>query len=261
MFKLTHPDLPVVAEARSPAPAIVITPNAGEAFSLDPLAKLKQVSNPFSIPIVPNPPYVVTGYLYRIAKNASETIALLNARDWWQTDDFLYAIVPQRQTIVIEFDSTEFVFPVYEASSYGFSLAGLLEGATIVSLTVGGSRYTIGSSLIQTGNTLTFTPQESVRHGERMTLRATVTKSTEPYAIVHSMDFTETALREVAQIQHLAFTYQRSLTLNFQSYQFRWIPRKADLFLPMNWEFTIARSSQALEIHRSKTIGVVNFNG
>ena len=260
MIELTHPDLPLTPERRSPSPTIVITPNEGDVFSIDPLAKLKQVANPFTIPNIPNPPYVGKGYLFRIPKTSSETIALFSVPDWWQTDRYFYAIAGQRETIAYEFDSETYTFPAYAASSYGFRLTGLLEDSTIVSLTVGGSRYTIGANLVQDGNTLTFTPQESVRYGSRISIHATATKTTEPYAIVHTMDFSNTILREVAQIQHLAFTYTRSLSLDFQLYQFRWVPRVADLFLPMNWEYTIAQSNGKTNIY-GKTIGIVNFNG
>jgi hypothetical protein len=260
MIELTHPDLPLTPEIRSPSPTIAITSNEGDVFSIDPLAKLRQVSNPFSIPVIPNPPYVGKGYLYRIPKTSVETIALSSVRDWWQTEQYFYAIAKERQTIVYELDSDTYTFPAYGASSYGFRLTGLLEDSTIVSLTVGGSRYTIGANLVQTGNTLTFTPQESVRYGSRITIHATATKTTDPYAIVHTMDFSNTALREVAEIQHLAFTYTRSLSLDFQLYQFRWVPQVADLFLPMNWEYTIAQPPGRVDTI-GKTIGIVNFNG
>lgn len=260
MIELTHPDLPLTPEIRSPSPTIAITLNEGDVFSIDPLAKLKQVSNPFTIPNIPNPPYVGRGYLYRIPKLASETIALSSVPDWWQTEQYFYLITGQRETIAYHFDSETYTFPAYEASSYGFRLTGLLENSTIVSLTVGGSRYTIGAYLIQNGNTLTFTPQENIRYRSRISIHATATKTTEPYAIVHTMDFSNTTLSQVAQIQHLAFTYTRSLNLDFQLYQFRWVPRVADLFLPMNWEYTIAQPTGRVDTI-GKTIGIVNFNG
>lgn len=264
MFQLNNEDLPAIAEIPSPAPIITIAGGKGDVFSIDPLAQLKRVSNAFAIPVVPNPPWSPRGYLYRFPKDDTATIvSMTGIRDWWQTPEYVYAIVPERQTIAYTVESTSFVFPIYDSAQYGFELeeASLMEGATITSLSVGGSVYQIGANLIQSGNTLTFIPLENIRDAEPITLKGSNSYNGNPYAIVHQMSFSETDLQEVVEIQHLAFTYQRSFRNNYSLYQFRWDieTRIVDLFLPMDWEFTLFSREQRSSFALTK--GIWNFNG
>ena len=255
MIELSHPDLPTYADTGKGNIAITIDTTYGDAFSVDPLAFARIVSNPFAVPTILNPDYQPVGYLYRIDKPSTLTIVTGHT---WQTAQRLYVVVPDRTSISFTFTSSHFQFPVYDAPSYGLDLAEILTGAIVSHVSIGGAVYPLnGGSLTQTGDILTFTPSYPITPGTTIVVYGSATYTGDPYAIVHRIPYQGTEISALVEVQHLAHTYSRSLNNDIQHYQFQWNNQIATLFLPMSWEYTLGTRAKI----GSNTIGILNYVG
>lgn len=248
MLELNNAGLPEEAIPKKDGIAFAIDGHFGDAFTTDPLGVLKLVSNPFTLPTVLNPDYIAIGYLYKIPKVTTTEMFANGGR---QTNDYFYLITNERKTIEVAIKSSYFTFPIYTADSYGFDISDAgISGATV-------SRVDIaGNNVIPTQNGDVITIHQQYEALSNVTIYGSVVLDVEPYAIVHKMNYTESFINSLVEVNHLTRTYTRvNESTDVSHYNFTWENPVATLFLPMEWEFTLKPPARI----GSTTIGLITF--